>query len=135
MARKLLILNERDQYHPWAGGAELHITETAKRLVRLGYAPTLLCTRFRGAAAEDVQDGIRVSRFGNRLTYYLRLPWVVRRELLTPGTVLIEHLNKLPFCTPLYTRAPLLLVTHHLFGRTAFQQVSFPVACVVYAAE
>jgi glycosyltransferase involved in cell wall biosynthesis len=135
MARKLLILNERDLRHPWAGGAEMHIAETGARLARRGYAPTLLCTRFPGAAAEEMQDGVRVRRFGNRLTYYLQLPVVVRRELQTPGTVIIEHLNKVPFCTPLYTRAPLLLVSHHLFGRTAFRQAALPIASVVYAAE
>jgi glycosyltransferase involved in cell wall biosynthesis len=135
MARKLLILNERDLRHPSAGGSELHIAETGTRLARRGYAPTLLCTRFPGAAAEEMQDGVRVVRFGNRLTYYLRLPAVVRRELRVPGTLIIEHLNKLPFCTPLYSRAPLLLMAHHLFGRTAFRQVALPVAAVVYAAE
>ncbi len=135
MGRKLLILNERDQRHPWAGGAELHIGETGARFARRGYEPVLLCTRFAGAARDDMQEGVRVRRFGNRLTYYLMLPFVVRQEARTPGTVIIEHLNKLPFCTPLYTRKPVLPLAHHLFGATAFQQVPFPVACVVYAAE
>jgi len=133
--RTLLILNERDHRHPAAGGAELHITETGKRLAARGYQPTLLCTRVRGAAAEEIQDGMRIRRFGNRFTYYLMLPWMVRRELRRPGTVIIEHLNKLPFCSPLYARAPVLLLAHHLFGATAFKQVSLPVACVVYVAE
>jgi len=135
MGRKLLILNERDLRHPWAGGSELHIAETGKRFAQLGYEPTLLCTSFPGAAPEEMQDGMRVRRFGNRLTYYLMIPSVVRREARVPGTLIIEHLNKLPFCTPLYTRAPLVLLAHHLFGATAFRQVSLPVACVVYAAE
>lgn len=135
MGRKLLILNERDQRHPWAGGSELHIIETGKRLAARGYEPTLLCVRFPGSAREEMQDGLRVRRFGNRLTYYVMLPFLVRQELRTPGTVIIEHLNKLPFCTPVYTRAPVLLLAHHLFGTTAFRQVPFPVACVVYAAE
>ena len=102
--RKLLILNERDLRHPSAGGAELHVIETCKRLAARGYEPTLLSTRFPDAPPEEAYDGIRVRRFGNRFTYYLRLPRVVRRELQTPGTVIIEHLNKLPFSTPLYTR-------------------------------
>lgn len=135
MGRKLLILNERDQRHPWAGGAEVHIMEVARRAAAAGYRPTLLCTRFRGAAAEEIRDGVRIRRAGNRLTYYLMLPWLVRRELAEPGTVIIEHLNKVPFCTPLYTRVPVVGVTHHLFGRTAFQQVPFPVAALVVASE
>ena len=135
MGRKLLILNERDLRHPWAGGAELHVTETGKHFARAGYQPVLLCTRFPGSAREEMQDGMRVRRFGNRFTYYLMLPFMVRRELRTPGTVIIEHLNKLPFCTPLYTRAPGVAVAHHLFGRTAFRQVPFAVALLVIASE
>ncbi len=135
MGRKLLILNERDIRHPWAGGAELHIAEMARQFVAAGYAPTLLCTRFPGAAAQEDQDGLRVRRFGNRLTYYLQLPFAVRRELRVPGTVIIEHLNKIPFFTPWYSGAPVILLTHHLFGGTAFQQVAAPIAAAVWAAE
>ena len=135
MGRKLLILNERDLRHPSAGGAELNVMEVARRAAAEGYRPTLLCTRFPGAAAEETREGVRIRRVGNRLTYYLRLPWLVRRELAEPGTVIVEHLNKVPFCTPLYTRAPMVAVTHHLFGRTAFWQVPFPVAAMVVASE
>ncbi len=133
--RKLLILNERDLAHPWAGGAEVHIMEIARRAVAAGYRPTLLCTRVRGAAAETVQDGVRIRRAGNRFSYYAMLPLLVRREIAEPGTVIIEHLNKIPFCTPLYARVPMIAVAHHLFGWTAFQQVSFPVAAAVVASE
>ncbi len=135
MGRKLLILNERDHRHPWAGGAEVHIMEVARRAAAEGYRPTVLCTRFPGAAAEETQEGVRIRRAGNRLTYYLMLPWLVRREVAEPGTVIVEHLNKVPFCTALYTRAPMVSVVHHLFGRTAFWQVPFPIAAMVVASE
>jgi glycosyltransferase involved in cell wall biosynthesis len=52
-----------------------------------------------------------------------------------PDTVIIEHLCKLPFCSPLYARVPTLAITHHLFGTTAFWQVPWAVAAVVVAAE
>ena len=132
--RDILLLNERDIRHPQAGGAEVNLFQVGRRLAERGYRLTLFCTRFAGASAEEEIDGIRVVRFGNRLTYYLRLPRRVR-SALPPGAAIIEHLCKLPFCTPLYTRAPVLAVTHHLFGRTAFWQAPFPVAAVVYSAE
>ncbi len=135
MRRRLLILNERDLKHPCAGGAELNMTETARRFVERGYESTLLCSSFPGAAAVEEQNGLRVRRFGNRFTYYARLPPAVLREARVPGTVIIEHFNKLPFCTPLYTRTPLVIVAHHLFGTTAFQQVALPIASAVYLAE
>ena len=132
--RHLLILNERDLRHPLAGGAEANLFEVGRRLVAAGYDATLICTRFAGAPAQEVIDGIRVLRAGNRLTYYLRLPLLVRRAV-TPDTVIIEHLCKLPFCTPLYAGVPTLPVTHHLFGRTAFWQVPCLAASVVVASE
>lgn len=136
MGRPLLILNERDLSHPWAGGAELHIVKMAKCFVQRGYQPTLLCTHREGAAFEEVTpDGLRVVRCGNRLTYYLALPRLVRREARRAGTVILEHLNKIPFCTPLYVENPVVLVTHHLFGCTAFRQVAPPVAATVVALE
>ncbi len=132
--RHLLILNERDLRHPLAGGAEVNLFQVGRRLVAAGYRATLICTRFAGAAAEEAIDGIRVVRVGNRLTYYLQLPARVRREI-SDDTVIVEHLCKLPFCTPLYAGVPTVPVTHHLFGRTAFWQVPFLVASVVVAAE
>ncbi|MBI1816128.1 MAG: glycosyltransferase family 4 protein [Deltaproteobacteria bacterium] len=132
--RHLLILNERDIRHPNAGGAEVNLFEVTRRLVAKGYRATLLCTRVAGAPAEEVIDAIRIVRMGNRFTYYLRLPTQVRR-LLTPDTVIIEHLCKLPFCSPVYARAPVLPITHHLFGTTAFRQVPWAVAAVVVASE
>lgn len=132
--RDILILNERDIRHPYAGGAEVNLFEVGRRLAAAGYRLTLLCTRFPGSAPEETVDGVRVVRFGNRFTYYVRLPAQVRRRF-APGTAIVEHLCKLPFCTPLYTPAPVVPVTHHLFGRTAFWQAPFPVAAVVWAAE
>ena len=49
---------------------------------------------------------------------------------------MIEDLSKLPFLSRLYLRGvPLLAIVHHLFGTTAFRQVSAPVASCVVATE
>jgi len=42
--------------------------------------------------------------------------------------VVVEHLNKVPFCAAAYSRKPVLAVNHHLFGKSAFLQVAWPVA-------
>lgn len=132
--RPLLILNERDIHHPNAGGAEVNLFEVARRLVQRGYRPTLLCESFPGGRQEETIDGVRVQRFGRRFSYYRQVPTAVRRNL-TADTVIVEHLCKVPFLAPLYTRNPVVAVTHHLFGRTSFWQASFPVAAAVFAAE
>ena len=132
--RHLLLLNERDLHHPNSGGAEVNLFEVAERLVERGYRATLLCVHFPGARHEEVVRGVRVLRTGGIPSYYGRLPLLVRRAL-EPDTAIVEHLCKLPFLTPLYTRHPVVAVTHHLFGRTAFQQVAAPIALGVVAAE
>lgn len=132
--RHLLILNERDIHHPSAGGAEVNAFEVARRLVQRGYRATLLCSGFAGARESETIDGIRVLRLGRRTRYYLRVAAEVRRHI-DDDTVIVEHLCKLPFLTPLYARRPVIAITHHLFGRTTFYQAAAPVAAAVLAAE
>ena len=133
---RVLILNERDPRHPAAGGAELHVFEIFSRLAARGYDVTLLCERFAGAAAREDVLGVDVRRIGRVPAYYAQAAATCRRETRTNATdVVIECLNKFPFLSPLYSHAPVLGVSHHLFGGTAFQQVSWPVAASVWLAE
>jgi glycosyltransferase involved in cell wall biosynthesis len=131
------VLNERDIENPLAGGAEVHFDEIFSRLAARGFPVTLICAGFPGASRRTTIRGIDVVRVGNRYTYYARGPAAYRRierSLVGPG-ILIEDLNKLPFYGPLYARLPILAIVHHLFGTTAFRQVSLPVASVTYLTE
>src|SRR5206468_11247842 len=49
--------------------------------------------------------------------------------------VIVEDLNKFPFFARLWVREPLVVFAHHLLGRTAFRQVSLPIAAATYLAE
>jgi glycosyltransferase involved in cell wall biosynthesis len=49
--------------------------------------------------------------------------------------VVVECLNKVPFYSPLFSAVPVLAICHHLFGEVAFQQVSWPVAAMVWSTE
>lgn len=134
--RALLVLNERDPRHPQAGGAEVHLHEIFKRLAARGDRVTLLSCGFPDAAAEDDVDGIRVLRVGNRYTYYAALPRLYHRlRAQEPADVVVEDLNKFPFFSRLWVREPVVVLIHHLFGKTAFRQVAFPVAAATYLAE
>ena len=134
--RRILVMNERDLRHPQAGGAEVHCFEVFRRLAAAGDDVTLLASGFpRGAAAEDV-DGIHVVRLGNRFTYYTHVRRAYRRlRAATPFDVVVEDLNKFPFFARFWVREPLVVFVHHLFGRTAFKQVAFPIAAATYVAE
>ncbi len=135
-APRVLILNERDMAHPKAGGAEVHVEETFGRLVRRGYEVTVLSSRFRGCAPEDRQAGMHVRRVAGLPHYYPVAAWTCARETRRGRfDVVVECLNKLPFYAPLYAGRPVVALCHHLFGTTAFEQVAWPIAAAVFAAE
>ncbi|HUE29392.1 MAG TPA: glycosyltransferase family 4 protein, partial [Verrucomicrobiae bacterium] len=137
MSRRLLVLNERDPRHPQAGGAEVHLREVFRRLAAAGDAVTLLASGFADGPAEEEVDGVRVLRLGaGRLGYYARVPGAYRRlRAETPFDVVVEDLNKFPFFARFWVREPLVVLTHHFFGRTAFRQAAAPVAAALVAAE
>ena len=133
------MLNERDLSHPLAGGVEVHLEEIASRLVaRHGIEMTVLCASFPGAAASEVRRGIRFERFGDRgFSYYAQVAGRARAELAT-GTygLVVENLCKLLFFSRVYLPGvPHLALVHHLFGLSAFRQVSAPIASYVVATE
>jgi glycosyltransferase involved in cell wall biosynthesis len=134
--RRLVVLNERDLLHPQAGGAEVHCFEVFRRLVARGDDVTLLASGFAGAARRETVQGLTVLRVGARVSYY---PAALRayRQLraVAPIDAVVEDLNKFPFFARLWVREPVVVLVHHLFGRTAFQQVAWPIAAATFAAE
>jgi glycosyltransferase involved in cell wall biosynthesis len=134
--RRILVLNERDPAHPQAGGAEVHCREVFRRLVAGGDRVTLVASRFPGASRDDTIDGIRVLRVGSRTGYYALVPLAYRRLRAAGGLdVVVEDLNKFPFFATAWVREPLVVLAHHLFGRTAFRQVAAPLAAATVLAE
>jgi glycosyltransferase involved in cell wall biosynthesis len=133
---RVLILNERDPRNPKAGGAELHVSEIFGRLAARGYAVTLAASRFPGAGPREQMNGLDVRRLGRLVVYYPRVAWACRTATGRGDfDVVVECLNKVPFYSPLYSRVPVLALCHHLFGEVAFQQVAWPIATTVWAAE
>lgn len=133
---RVLILNERDPRHPKTGGAETHVHEIFRRLAARGHEITELTSAFPGGPRDDAIDGVRFHRVGPLPGYYPRAARVCARETRSGRyDVVVECLNKLPFLSPLYARAPVLALCHHLFGTAAFLQVPWPVAAAVWTAE
>jgi glycosyltransferase involved in cell wall biosynthesis len=132
----LLVLNWLDRENPQAGGAEVHLHEVFGRLVERGHRVTLICSGFEGAASRTVLDGIEVHRTGGRHTLSLAAPRYYRKHFSDRRfSAVIEDLNKVPFFSPWWAREPVALIVHHLFGRVAFQEASFPVALATWLLE
>jgi glycosyltransferase involved in cell wall biosynthesis len=132
----ILLVNWNDRENPHAGGAEVHLHELFGRLARDGHRVDLVASGWPGAPPAAELDGIRVRRVGGRHTFALRARGAVRQALARGGyDVVVEDMNKLPLFLPSLTRLPLCVVIPHLFGTTAFEEVSWPMAAIVWSAE
>lgn len=129
-------MNWQDRLNPQAGGAEIHLHEVFGRLAARGHAVTLLVSGWPGAAAREHVDGMDVHRVGGRHTFPLMVRGHYRRTLMHTGhDLLVEDLNKVPVFAPVWVREPVVLLVHHLFGTTAFQEASLPFAAATWLLE
>jgi glycosyltransferase involved in cell wall biosynthesis len=133
---KILLINWQDIKNPSGGGAEVYLHQIFKRLAAQGHEITLLCSQFSDAPKEEVIDGIRIVRRGNRNLFNYTVPIeYARRFRREHYDIVIDDMNKIPFYTPLYVREPLLGMVMHLFGKSIYKEASVLAASYVYCAE
>lgn len=133
---RILVVNWQDRENPKAGGAEIHLHEVFGGLARRGHDVALLVSGWAGADPHLALDGMEVHRAGGRHSFPVAAPRYYRSRLATQAfDVVVEDLNKVPVFTPCWGEVPVLLLVHHLFGRTAFEQASPPVAAVTWLLE
>jgi glycosyltransferase involved in cell wall biosynthesis len=133
---KILVVNWQDITNPLAGGAEVHLHEVFERIARMGHEVTLYCSRYQGAAREETRKGMHIIREGGRSLFNFR--WLFAyftRFRHERYDVVVEDMNKIPFFTPLYVRAPVMGITHHLFGTSIFREANPIVATYVWMME
>ena len=132
----ILVVNWLDPENPEAGGAEIHLFEIFGRLAERGHRVRVVCSGWRGAPERTTIRGIHVRRAGTRYSFALIGRRAVRRALAeeTPD-LLVEDVNKLPLFVPRLTAVPGYVIVPHLFGETAFREIAWPLAAVVWLAE
>ena len=133
---RLLLVNWQDRDNPQAGGAEIHLHEIFGRLAARGHGVTLLCGGWKGSDPNTRLDGIDVIRVGTRYTFPFLARTHFQRELAgTRFDLLVEDVNKVPLYTPRWGGPPVVALVPHLFGSTAFQEFSAPLASAVWLSE
>jgi glycosyltransferase involved in cell wall biosynthesis len=133
---RILLVNWQDRENPHAGGAEIHLHEIFGRLAAEGHEVTLLCSGWRGCAPRVTLDGIDVHRVGTRYTFQLYARRYYQDVLARVNhDVLVEDINKVPLHTPRWGARRVMALVPHLFGTTAFQEVAFPMAAMVWTLE
>ncbi len=132
----ILALNWQDISNPLAGGAEVHLEELLRRIVSRGHKITLFCSGYDGAPTEEIINGIKIIRRGNRYNFNLVAPFYLRKIVKQNNfDVLIEDINKIPFYTPLYLNLPTLVVIPHLFSTSVFKEINFFLGLYIYISE
>ena len=134
---RILVVNWQDRRNPNAGGAEEHLHQVFGRLVARGHRVTLLCSGWKGAESSLHLDGMRVLRAGGRYTFNIAAPLCYGDHLAgEPFDVVVEDLNKVPILAPRWVEARTsLLLVHHLFGPTAFQEANPVLASATWLFE
>jgi glycosyltransferase involved in cell wall biosynthesis len=133
---RIAVVNWQCRDNPLAGGAEIHLHEIFGRLAEWGHEVVLLCGGWPGCPPRATLDGIEVHRVGTRQTF----PFLARRHWHTHLAdrgfdVLVEDINKVPLFTPTWRVPRLVALVPHLFGGTAFQELSAPLATAVWLSE
>ena len=133
---KILALNWNDLKNPYAGGAEVHLEELLRRLVKAGHEVTLACSGWKGCLPRETVEGIDIVRRGNRYTFNLVAHRLLRKLVKeNQYDILVEDINKIPFYTPLYLNLKTLVVIPHLFATTVFQEINFVLGSYIYLFE
>jgi glycosyltransferase involved in cell wall biosynthesis len=112
--KHVVFLSWRDTRNPEGGGAERYLEKMAAGLVEAGARVTIFCAAHAAAPPDEVVDGIRFVRRGTKLSVYLQGALALRRGDLGRPDIVVDVQNGLPFFTPLVTRAPVVVLVHHV---------------------
>src|SRR5687767_13663351 len=102
---RILWYNWRDINNPDAGGAEVFTHEVCKRLVKHDgiESITIFTSSFEGAPAEEVVDGVKIIRKGNRYSVYKEARRYYGRNK-DQFDIVIDEINTKPFDTPSFVK-------------------------------
>ena len=133
----ILILNWRGPDHPQAGGAEVYLTQIARRWVSAGAAVTFVCadSRHRPFTRETNQvDDFTILMMGNRFTIFLLVALYLLRHGRKYDTI-VDTGNGIPFFAPLFTRTPVVLLVHHVHRLQWNREFHRPLASIGWFLE
>lgn len=132
----ILLINWLDLENPQAGGAEFHLFEIFGRLAARGHRIRLVASGWPGCPPRARIQDIAIARHGTRQTFALVGRRAIRAALAAERPdIVVEDVNKLPLYTAGLTDLPSCVIIPHLFGTTAFEEVPWWQALIVWAAE
>ncbi len=133
---RILVVNHRDWRNPRAGGLEELVAQTCRYWSKWGHDVTLLCAGYSGAPWEKAIDGVRIIRGPNEYIFNWWAPFKIRAMGAGQYDIILEYISKVPCFIPMFVRhTPVAVMVPHLFGKTAFNELAWPLAAYAYALE
>ncbi len=111
---RVVMLSWRDTTNPEGGGAEIYLDHVARGLVERGARVSVFCAAHDQAPAREVIAGVTWVRRGSKLSVYLWGWFLLLTRRLGRPSVVVDVQNGLPFFTRLATRAPVVVLVHHV---------------------
>lgn len=107
---KILLLCWRDTTHPQGGGSERYLERVGEFLAEQGHDVVYRTAKHTDASRRSLRDGIHFQRAGGKYSVYLLAPFAIWRQR---PDVIVDTQNGIPFFARLFTRRPVVLLTHH----------------------
>ena len=107
---KILLLCWRDTTHPQGGGSERYLERVGEYLAAQGHEVVYRTAKHTDAPRRSRRNGVRYERAGGKFGVYLAAPLSIWRNR---PDVVVDTQNGIPFFARLFTRRPVVLLTHH----------------------
>lgn len=133
---KILAANWRCIKNPEMGGAEVHFHEIFKIIVKMGHEVTLVVHAFPGGKSEEIIDGIRILRVGNKYFFKRAFKKLYSKQLAQNNyDLIVDDISKIPMDTPSYIDKPIVGILHHIHGRTLYKEIPAFMAYYIVQCE
>ncbi len=133
---KILAVNWRCVKNPEMGGAEIHFHEIFKLVVKMGHEVTLVVHSFLNGESEEIIDGIKVLRVGNKYTFKKAFKKYYLKNLKQKNyDLIVDDISKIPMETPRFVNKPIVGILHHIHGSTLYKEVPAIMAYYIVRCE
>ena len=132
---KITILNWRDTYHPFAGGAEISLFEQAKYWKKKGAQVTWYSSSFPNAQKEETVEGVQIVRSGSHFSTHL-LTFFLYGKNIQGSDIIIDSFHFVPFFTPLYAdKSKIIALINEPAKNIWFKNLFFPISVIGFLLE
>ncbi len=97
---------------------------------------TLVAHKFSGCLDEEIIDGIKIIRHGNKYLFNYQFKKYYKENLSDNNyDLIVDDISKIPLNTPTYINKPIVGILHHVHGNSLYKEIPFPMAFYIIQSE